>query len=121
MTRYHTFIDASTEIGQTTIDGILQNGSEFGVGISSEITIDNLNVDGGLVVSGVSTVGLSSISNPIDNSTFSFELLNNNTLSVRVRGSDGKLRTANILLEDLITFDEENITIDTDINTFDKN
>jgi len=44
MIRYHTFIDSSTEIGQTTIDGILQNGSEFGVGISSEITIDNLNV-----------------------------------------------------------------------------
>jgi hypothetical protein len=44
MTRYHTFIDASTEIGEETIDGILQNGSEFGVGISSEIKIEYLNV-----------------------------------------------------------------------------
>jgi hypothetical protein len=138
MIRYHTFIDSSTEIGQTTIDGILQNGSEFGVGISSEITIDNLNVfssvgigttipqseldvsgtittqsisgittitpvtelnvDGGLVVSGVSTVGLGTTSDLTTNSTLSFELTSNTNLRIRVRGTDGVIRSANLTL-----------------------
>jgi hypothetical protein len=138
MIRYHTFIDSSTEIGQTTIDGILQNGSEFGVGISSEITIDNLNVfssvgigttipqseldvsgtittqsisgittitpvtelnvNGGLVVSGVSTVGLGTTSNLTQNSTLSFELTSNTNLRIRVRGTDGVIRSANLTL-----------------------
>jgi hypothetical protein len=138
MIRYHTFIDSSIEIGQTTIDGILQNGSEFGVGISSEITIDNLNVfssvgigttipqseldvsgtittqsisgittitpvtelnvDGGLVVSGVSTVGLGTTSDLTTNSTLSFELTSNTNLRIRVRGTDGVIRSANLTL-----------------------
>jgi hypothetical protein len=138
MIRYHTFIDSSTEIGQTTIDGILQNGSEFGVGISSEITIDNLNVfssvgigttipqseldvsgtittqsisgittitpvtelnvNGGLVVSGVSTVGLGTTSDLTTNSTLSFELTSNTNLRIRVRGTDGVIRSANLTL-----------------------
>lgn len=138
MTRYHTFIDASTEIGEETIDGILQNGSEFGVGISSEIKIEylnvlnsvgigttipqseldvigtittqqisgittitpvtELNVNGDLVVSGVSTVGIASTSSLTVNSTLSFELTSNTNLRVQVRGTDGVIRSANLTL-----------------------
>lgn len=93
MTRYHTFIDASTEIGEETINGILQNGSEFGVGISSE-----LNVNGGLIVSGVSTLSVTSTSNLTVNSTLSFELISNTNLRIQVRGTDGVIRSADLTL-----------------------
>lgn len=38
MTQYRTYLDGSTSIGQETILGIQQNGPEFGIGISSNIT-----------------------------------------------------------------------------------
>lgn len=44
MTRYHTYLDSSTPEGQETILGVQQNGSEFGIGISSTIQIENLNI-----------------------------------------------------------------------------
>ena len=37
MTIYHTFLDDSIEEGLETIQGIQNCGSEFGVGISSDI------------------------------------------------------------------------------------
>jgi hypothetical protein len=43
MTQYRTYLDDSTEVGQETILGIQQNGSEFGVGISTDIICNNIN------------------------------------------------------------------------------
>jgi hypothetical protein len=37
MTFYRTYIDDSTEVGQETVFGIQQDGSEFGIGISTDI------------------------------------------------------------------------------------
>ena len=36
MTKWRTFIDPSVGDGQTTIDGIIADGSAFGVGISDD-------------------------------------------------------------------------------------
>jgi hypothetical protein len=44
MTRYHTYLDDSTQAGQATILGVQQNGSEYGVGITSSVQVENLNV-----------------------------------------------------------------------------
>jgi hypothetical protein len=43
MTQYRTYLDDSTDAGQETILGIQQNGSEFGVGISTDIVCNNIS------------------------------------------------------------------------------
>ena len=58
MTIYHTFLDASIEAGLETIQGIQNGGSEFGVGISSDIACNNIS---SVVVT--STEGFVSIAN----------------------------------------------------------
>lgn len=50
-----------------------------------------------LIVSGISTLGMGTTSSP-SNSQLSFELINNTNLRIKVRGSDGVLRSANITL-----------------------
>jgi hypothetical protein len=127
--RYHTFIDASTEVGQQTISGILQNGSEFGVGISSTLAIGGTitelyngtywnivsQADVGIGASQVplnqylgqlafldayapSVVGVGTTSNLTQNATLSFELTDNTTLTIRVKGTDGVVRTGIVTL-----------------------
>ena len=49
-------------------------------------------------ISGIATVGLGSTSSPTINSTMSFELTDNTTLTVRVKGTDGVVRTGIITL-----------------------
>ena len=49
-------------------------------------------------ISGIATVGLGSTSSPSINSTMSFELTDNTTLTVRVKGTDGVIRTGIITL-----------------------
>ena len=44
MTIYRTFLDDSTAAGAETILGVQQDGSEYGVGISSNILVENLYV-----------------------------------------------------------------------------
>jgi hypothetical protein len=44
MTRYYTFLDGSTPEGSETIQGVQNDGSEFGIGISSTIQIENVNI-----------------------------------------------------------------------------
>jgi hypothetical protein len=112
MTIYHTFLDDSS-IGAETISGIQQNGSEYGVGISSDIVCQNLNSTSistlevnattnltaqQLIVSGISTIGLGATAVPPSNSQLSFFLLNNTTLRIAAKGTDGVLRFANITL-----------------------
>jgi hypothetical protein len=68
MTQYRTYLDDSTAGGLETILGIQENGSEFGVGISSNFYVSGITTLGvttvtsffanQLNVSGVSTFGL---------------------------------------------------------------
>jgi hypothetical protein len=102
MTQYRTYLDDSTSGGQGTILSIQQNGSEFGVGISTDIICNNISA--GIVtvtnlrVSGIATVGLGTTSDLTTNSTLSFELTSNTNLRIRVRGTDGVIRSANLTL-----------------------
>jgi hypothetical protein len=67
-------------------------------GITTITPVTELNVNGPLVVSGISTVGLGTTSNLTTNSTLSFELTSNTNLRIRVRGTDGVIRSADIPL-----------------------
>jgi hypothetical protein len=113
MTIYHTYIDDNVGFGSSTVLGIQTNGSSYGVGISSNIVCQNLNITGistlgvttttnlttqQLIVSGIATVGLGTTSAPPSNSQMSFELTSNTNLRIKVRGTDGVLRSGNITL-----------------------
>lgn len=67
-------------------------------GISTITPSTRLLINGNLSVSGVSTVGIASTSSLTDNSTFTFELTSNTNLRVRVRGTDGIIRSTNLTL-----------------------
>jgi hypothetical protein len=67
-------------------------------GITTITPVAQLNVSGGLIVSGVSTVGLASTSSLTTNSTLTFELINDTTLAIKVRGTDGVIRSSNLTL-----------------------
>jgi len=151
MTQYRTYLDDSTDAGQETILGIQQNGSEFGVGISTDIVCNNISagiitasqINGAIIgistlsveyassagiatyassagiatyattsgisttsqgltgspniIVGISTVGLGTTSAP-SNSQLTFELTSDTNLRIKVRGTDGQLRSANITL-----------------------
>lgn len=60
----------------------------------------NLNISGGLNVSGISTFKVGSGSNLTTNSTLTFELIGDSILSIKVRGSDGVIRTSSIFLSE---------------------
>jgi len=74
----------------TDVDG------NIGVGIANPAA--KLHVSGNTIISGVSTVGLSTLTNPTTNSSFSFELTDNTTLKIRVKGTDGVVRTGTVSL-----------------------
>jgi len=67
-------------------------------GITTITPVTELNVDGGLIVSGVSTISVSPTSNLTQNSTLSFELTSNTNLRISVRGTDGVIRSADLTL-----------------------
>ena len=59
MTKWRTFIDPSIGDGQNTINGIIADGSTFGVGISDDLSVtglstfaDNVNVNSDIYVQG---------------------------------------------------------------------
>jgi len=72
-----------------------ENGN-IGVAITNPSA--KLHVSGNTIITGIATVGLIATTNPTSNSSFSFELTNNTTLTVRVKGSDGVVRTGTIAL-----------------------
>jgi|694.fasta_scaffold38853_3 hypothetical protein len=77
----------------------LQNltvSSNIGIGITTPTS--KLHVVGSTLITGISTVGLGTTSTPPSNSQFSFELTSNTNLRIKVRGTDGVLRSANITL-----------------------
>lgn len=65
--------------------------------LTSLDTTPNIEIDT-LTVTGVSTLGLSTVATTPSNETISFELSSDTNLRIRVRGGDGVLRTANITL-----------------------
>jgi hypothetical protein len=52
----------------------------------------------GIIHSGITTVGVGSTSTPPSNSQMSFELTSNTNIRIKVRGTDGVLRSGNITL-----------------------
>jgi len=145
MTQYRTYIDSNTDLGFETIQGIQQNGSEYGIGISSDVSCNNVTagiitasafygnvivgyastagiatyastagiatyattagistLSQGLtgtpnIITGITTVGLGTTSVP-SNSQLTFELTSDTNLRIKVCGTDGILRSANITL-----------------------
>ena len=84
-------------IGQN-IATIFEVNSNGNVGVGTSVPNSTLHVQGNTMITGITTLGLSSSSSPTINSTMSFELTNNNTLTVRVKGTDGTVRTGTIAL-----------------------
>ena len=72
--------------------------SPTNLGIGVTIPTSTLTVAGTALITGITTVGLGSTSTPPSNSQMSFELISDTNLRIKVRGSDGVLRSANITL-----------------------
>jgi len=68
------------------------------VGIGTTIPTSKLSVVGNALITGITTVGLANTSLPPSNSQMSFELTSDTNLRIKVRGSDGVLRSADITL-----------------------
>lgn len=102
-------IGASTDIDAGAIEsqalsvsgistlGITTSQSLFVSGIT---TTESLVVSGvtTTIISGITTIGLANTCSPALNSQMSFELTSNTNLRIKVRGTDGVLRSANITL-----------------------
>lgn len=84
-------------IGQT-ITAIFEVNSNGNVGVGTSVPTSKLHVVGNTLITGITTVGLGTTSLPSALNSMSFELTNNTTLTVRVRGSDGTIRTGTITL-----------------------
>jgi hypothetical protein len=84
------------QIGFGTNVVVIDSIGEIGIGTTNPTS--KLHVVGNALITGISTVGLGSTSSPSVNSTMSFELTNNTTLTVRVRGTDGTIRTGIVAL-----------------------
>lgn len=87
-------------LGDSLLSGAIKINANFSeiyttIGDGTNLGIASLSR---LNVSGVSTVGLGTTSTPPNNSQLSFELISNTQLRLKVRGTDGVLRSANITL-----------------------
>jgi hypothetical protein len=98
--------EEGVEVPSTGIDGyirpILYSTTDDPVEIIN-LDAGNLRVDNdaiiknNLIVSGITTIGIGSTSSP-SNSSFSFELTDNATLTIRVKGTDGTVRVGIVTL-----------------------
>jgi hypothetical protein len=88
----------STMLGsRLTVNG---NSNFLGIatiGIGSTVGAPTLDVRGNASISGIVTVGLGTTSSP-SNSSMSFELTTNTSLIIKVRGTDGVLRSTTLTL-----------------------
>lgn len=84
-------------IGQT-FTALFEVNSNGNVGVGTSIPTSKFQVVGNALITGITTVGLGTTSSPAINSSMSFELTNNTTLTVRVRDSGGTIRTGTIAL-----------------------
>jgi len=85
-------------IGPTAGVGTVTVNSGTNLGIGTARATSPLHVVGDSLVTGIATVGLGTTSTPPSNSQMSFELTSNTNLRVKVRGTDGVLRSGNITL-----------------------
>ena len=91
-----TFVDSGT-VGQVLqVSGGAYVSGNLGIGTTTPTS--TLTVIGSSLITGISTVGLGTTSTPPSNSQMSFELTTNTNLVIKVRGTDGVLRSANITL-----------------------
>lgn len=84
-------------IGQT-FNAFFEVSSNGNVGVGTSVPTSKLHVVGNTLITGITTVGLGTTSSPSALNSMSFELTNNTTLTVRVRGSDNIIRTGIITL-----------------------
>ena len=75
---------------------IVNNSGNLGVGTTNPTS--KLHVIGDASITGISTLGLGNTSTPPNNSQMSFELTSDTNLRIKVRGTDGVLRSGNITL-----------------------
>lgn len=66
--------------------------------VGNSSVVGNYSVTGNSLVTGIATVGIGTTSSPPSNSQMSFELLTDTTLRIKVRGSDGILRSTTLTL-----------------------
>jgi len=86
----------SIDVNATGTVSMVAYGGNLGVGSTNPTS--KLTVVGNALITGITTVGLGTTSTPPSNSQLSFELTSNTNLVIKVRGTDGVLRTANITL-----------------------
>jgi hypothetical protein len=93
-------VSGISTLGVTTITNLTsqQLNVSGNIGIGTTNPTSKLTVQGDVLVSGISTVGLGTTAVPPSNSQLSFFLLNDTTLGISARGTDGILRFANITL-----------------------
>ncbi len=76
----------------------VHSGPTGNIGIGTTNATSKLTIGGDVIITGITTVGLANTSTPPSNSQMSFELTSNTNLRIKVRGTDGVLRSANITL-----------------------
>ena len=108
MTIYHTFLNDSIGEGSQTIQGIQNDGSEFGVGISPDISARTINSTDLSVVNTISgsvsgtSGGLSGTPSIVVNGINATSLSVSNTISGSVSGTSGGLSgTPSITVNDI--------------------
>jgi hypothetical protein len=96
-TLHRQSVSGNTGIGTTNSSHTLTVGAVGASGTSLFVNGSSQVVGNSLIV-GISTIGLGTTSTPPNNSQMSFELISNTNLRIKVRGTDGVLRSANITL-----------------------
>jgi hypothetical protein len=91
-------VSGISTLGVTTVTNLTtQTLNVSGISTLGVTTVTNLTAQQ-LIVSGISTIGLGTTAVPPSNSQLSFFLLNDTTLRIAVKGTDGILRFSNITL-----------------------
>lgn len=87
-------VTGNTSLQTLSVSGVSTFSASVGIGTTNPTS--SLYVVGNALISGISTVGLGSTSTPPQNSQLSFELISNTTLRIKVRGTDGVIRMADV-------------------------
>jgi len=80
-------------------NGTIQLGPYGGnIGLGTTSPTSKLHVVGNTLITGITTIGLANTSTPPNSSQMSFELTSDTNLRIKVRDSQGNLKTADITL-----------------------